>query len=299
MISTIWKQTKSGELNLPPVSPGERLTVRSFGLTDQGCVRPNNEDQFLIAELAKTLQVHQSSLPEPQTRHSYEKGYLFLVADGMGGHQGGEKASALAVRTVEEFVLNALKWFLRPEEGSQEVSVTEEFREALRSADRHIQRVAARQSDLRGMGTTLTMAYLLLPHLMLAHVGDGRCYLARQGKLIQLTRDHTLVQDLVRHGALTREQAAHHHLRHVVTNALGGDEPGINVETRQIEVGAGDVLLLCSDGLWEMVPDEEILHTLQEANGSQEACEQLIARAKEAGGKDNVTAVVVRILAAG
>jgi protein phosphatase len=143
-----------------------------------------------------------------------------------------------------------------------------------------------------GMGTTLTMAFVADWKLFVAHAGDSRCYLLSGGELHQLTHDHTQVAELVRAGVLSPAEASQHPYRHVITNVLGGHEPGVWVEMHKLALEAGDVLLLCSDGLTEMVPDARIAAILQEEPEPRRACERLVAEANEQGGKDNVTALV-------
>src|ERR1044071_4515282 len=132
------------------------LTVKAFGVTDQGRVRSTNEDQFLIAELTKAMRIWQTSLPEPKARFGEERGHLFLVADGMGGHRAGEQASALAVVAIEQFTLHTLKWFFHSE-GTEAQRVLTQFQTALRQADACILEEAAEDPALKGMGTTLTL----------------------------------------------------------------------------------------------------------------------------------------------
>jgi protein phosphatase len=277
-----------------PTQPDERpLGVRAFGLTDRGRVRPSNEDQFLVATLAKALQVEHASLPKSKVEYGDTRGHLFVVADGMGGHQGGEHASALAVDLIEEFVLNTYKWFFQLK-GPEGQNVLTEFHNALRHMDAQVCRAATERPELRGMGTTVTMAYALLRDLFVVHVGDSRCYLFRDGELYRLTHDHTLVQELVRRGHLKAEDAAKHQWRHVVTNVVGGTEPGVNPEVHKLHLEEGDVLLLCSDGLTEMVPDDAIARVLRDETDPQRACQRLVAQANERGGKDNITVVVAR-----
>ena len=146
-----------------------------------------------------------------------------------------------------------------------------------------------------GMGTTLTMAFVVNRRLFVAHVGDSRCYLLSGDELHQLTQDHTKVAEMVRAGALSAAEASWHPYRHVVTNVLGGNETGCHVEMHKLDLEAGDVLLLCSDGLTEMVPDDRIATILQEEQDhAQRACERLVAEANERGGKDNITVIVAR-----
>ncbi len=269
------------------------LAVKTFGITDRGRVRPSNEDQFLIAELTKTMRIWQASAVDQTAQFGDERGHLFLVADGMGGHQGGEEASALAVLAIQEFTLNTLKWFF--EANAQEAQrVLGQFHTALREADRRIRAEAAEHSELTGMGTTVTMAYHLNAQLCVVHVGDSRAYLYRGGELEQLTRDHTLMADLLRSGDIQPADVAKHRFRHVITNVVGGSDVGVNVEAHALEVEAGDRLLMCSDGLTEMVTDDVIAATLRAEPDPEPACRTLLAKANEAGGRDNITLLIVR-----
>jgi protein phosphatase len=270
---------------LPP------LCVRSFGLTDVGKVRANNEDQFLIAVLLKSLQVERTSLPQRKVQHSSDRSYLFVVADGMGGHAGGERASALAIDSVETFILETFRWFAQCKSQEQD-KVLVDFQSALGLANARVLAEGVQHPELHGMGTTLTLAYSLNDVLFVAHVGDSRCYLCRHGILYRLTRDHTLVEEMVRSGALKVEDVAEHHWRHVITNAVGGDTASVKVEVHKVRLEGGDRMLLCSDGLTEMLPEKDISRILQTEAEPEQACRCLVACANEAGGKDNITVVV-------
>ena len=287
--------TRPAPASCPPASSRPSLTVRSHGRTDPGRQRPTNEDQFLIAALSKALQVQGSSLEQPDVQFGDPLGYLFVVADGCGGHAGGEKASQLAVHSIEQFVVDTLNWCaqLRPDAGGD--TLLGEFQKALAQANDRLIGEANRRPELHGMATTLTLAYFLHRDLFVAHVGDTRCYLLRNGLLYRLTRDHTLVAEMVRRGLLKPEEAAHHAYRHVVTNVVGGSDPGVQVEMHKLTLEGGDCLLLCSDGLTEMVPDAEILNVLVTAQPEPAAaCDRLVALANEKGGKDNITVVAAR-----
>jgi PPM family protein phosphatase len=273
------------------------LTVKAFGVTDKGKVRETNEDQFLIAELTKAMRVWQTSLPEPKLQVGEERAHLFLVADGMGGHLAGERASALAVAAIEQFMLNSFRWFFGS--GSpDEQRVLAQFQSAIRHADARILEETAAHPELSGMGTTVTMAFHLGAQLCVIHVGDSRAYLYRDHELHQLTEDHTLVADMVRSGALRRDQVAEHQLRHTITNVVGGPELGVNVEARALEVRDGDRLLLCSDGLTEMVTNEAIAATLDAEPAPEAAAKKLLAQANDGAASDNITLIVVRFDAA-
>jgi serine/threonine protein phosphatase PrpC len=144
------------------------------------------------------------------------------------------------------------------------------------------------------MGTTLTLAYSLNEELFVAHVGDSRCYLCRHGILYRLTRDHTLVEEMVSRGALSAEEAEKHHWRHVITNAVGGSDPKVKVEVHKVHLEAGDAVLLCSDGLTNMLSDEKMARILEAEVDPEQACRQLVAQANEAGGEDNITVILAR-----
>src|SRR5215216_3229625 len=166
--------------------PQRALTVKSFGITDKGRVRESNEDQFLSAELTKGMRIWQTSLAEPKRQLGIERGHLFLVADGMGGHSAGEQASALAVAAVEQFTLNTFKWFFDADEPEARRVLTQ-FEMALRHADARILAASTDNPELRGMGTTLTMAFHLDAQLCVVHVGDSRAYIYGDNALYQLT----------------------------------------------------------------------------------------------------------------
>jgi len=269
------------------------LAMKAFGITDTGKVRKSNEDQFLIAELSKRMKVWQTSLPEPQLQIGEDRAHLFLVADGMGGHRAGERASMIAVAAIEQFTLNTFRWFFAADSpGAQKVLA--QFQSALSQADAKILAEASENPELQGMGTTLTMAFQLGAQLCIVHVGDSRAYLYRAGALHQLTKDHTVVAELVRAGAIKPEEAARHHLRHVITNVVGGPTIGVKVEARAFEVQAGDRLLLCSDGLTEMVNNDAIAATLDAEAEPEAAAKALLVLANDGGGRDNITIVIAR-----
>lgn len=279
-----------------PTAPAARppFELRSHGLSDRGRVRETNEDCFVIAELARTLHVHQSNLPQSRATYSCHRGHVFLVADGVGGNKAGEVASELTVRTIEEFLLNTLKRFsnLQP---SEEQGVVRDLQNALVQADARIFQEISTHPEWRGMGTTLTMAFAVNWRLFVAHAGDSRCYLYSAGKLQLLTQDHTLTGEMVRRGIITPQTEEHHPWRHVVTNILGGKEKGVRAELHSLDLHPGDIVLLCSDGLTEMVSAERIAVILQEEAEPKGASERLVAEANALGGKDNITAIVARI----
>jgi len=222
--------------------------------TDVGRVRERNEDSYLAREP------------------------LFAVADGMGGHRGGNVASELAIETLSSFRM--------PAQGAAAALVEDIKRANLRVMER-----GASDRDLRGMGTTVTALVTQDARAYIAHVGDSRAYLLRDG-LQQLTEDHTLVQRMVREGRLTPEEAGHHPQRSVLTRAVGVED-GLDVDELTLDVHSGDRILLCTDGLTSMVDNDAIERILKDEPDPQAAAEQLVSLANEAGGEDNITVVLV------
>ncbi|MHB8657500.1 MAG: Stp1/IreP family PP2C-type Ser/Thr phosphatase [Solirubrobacteraceae bacterium] len=206
---------------------------------------------------------------------------VFVVADGMGGARGGEVASRIAVEIFEQGL---------PDAGTPE----ERLAVLVREANREIHRRSRTEKELDGMGTTLTAAFLDDGQLAIAHVGDSRAYLLRDRVLQRLTQDHSLVDELVRRGKLTEEQAAEHPQRSIITRALG-PEANVEVDTWTYPVRPGDVLMLCSDGLTSMIGEDQIAGALVETPGLREAADRLIHEANDAGGRDNITVVLFRI----
>ena len=214
--------------------------------------------------------------------NAFVRAPLFVVADGMGGAQAGEVASKLAVDEFHEAL---------PDEGSAEERLTDR----IRAANRRIYELSRTEHEHAGMGTTLTAAYLDDDdHLAVAHVGDSRAYIFRDGELTRLTQDHSLVEELVRQGKLTEEQAAEHPQRSIITRALG-IEGDVEVDTWSYSMRAGDVVLLCSDGLTSMIGEDTIGRILGGETSLDRAADQLIGAANEAGGRDNITVVLFRI----
>jgi protein phosphatase len=278
----------------PTGSHAPVVKLDSGAMTHQGKVRSNNEDHFLVARLAKSMQICKTSLKNSgETKFSDEDGYLMVVADGMGGAAAGERASALAVESVESFALNSLKWFLHLDK-SDESQLLGELRQSLELADKAVVDEADANDRLYGMGTTLTMAYSVGQDLYIVHAGDSRAYLLRDDNLEQITTDHTLVQLMVSGGVLTPEAAKVHARRNVVTNVIGGPNLGVHAEIHKIRIQDNDVILLCSDGLNEPVEDALIAETLKTTNDPEKAASKLVDLALEHGGPDNVTVVIAR-----
>lgn len=264
------------------------------GLSHPGRVRQNNEDHFLIAKLAKSMKIVQTNLNHTgATRFSDEDGYLLIVADGMGGAAAGERASALAIQSIEQFALNTLKWFFHLG-GAGESVLLDELRQSIEGADRSVIDESKGNYHLAGMGTTLTVGYCVGADLYVVHAGDSRAYLFREGHLEQITCDHTLVQLLVENGLITPEAAKVHARRNVVTNVVGGPQAGVHSEIHKVRLLDGDIFLLCSDGLTEAVSDDRIAAVLGSSASSHALARQLVETCLGAGAPDNVTVIVAR-----
>jgi PPM family protein phosphatase len=206
---------------------------------------------------------------------------LFAVADGMGGAKAGEVASAVAVEAVESA-------------GESSEPVEAQLAEIVRDANRRIYELAVADESRRGMGTTLTVAKVHGDEVSLAHVGDSRAYMMREGELSQLTRDHSLVAELERSGQITAEAAEHHPQRSIITRALG-PEPNVEVDTYTLQGRDGDVFLICSDGLTSMISADEVSAILRASGSLDDAADALIRAANQSGGKDNITVILFRL----
>ena len=238
------------------------MRLSSFAGTDVGRTRSGNEDSYFCGRT------------------------VFAVADGLGGHQGGEVASAAA---VEPLAALDGRGFADPGEAAEALAG------AIAKANSAILDQASSNPSLWGMGTTVTAAAVAGDHLQLAHVGDSRAYLLRDGSFGQVTTDHTVVGELVRRGRLTPAQAAVHPERSILTRAVGLDSR-IPVDTPDpIDLRPGDQVLLCSDGLTEAVPDPQIAELLTTNPDGHAACRALIDTANNAGGPDNITLIVIRV----
>jgi protein phosphatase len=277
--------------------PGASSFVRVdlAGLSDPGRVRKTNEDHFMGARFDRTMRTLTSNLPQGDVPPEYaETAYAFLVADGVGGAVAGELASRTAVHAVVDLVLETPDWIMRIDKGLAD--------EVLKRMERRFQKVrevlvthATEDPRLKGMATTMTVAVTLGVDLLTTHVGDSRAYLFRRdGRLELLTHDQTMAQSLADAGAISQEEVAHHPSRHVLTSALATRGAFAQVELKHSRIEDGDTLLLCSDGLTEMVPDGSIAKVLAAKESAEKSCGRLVELALDAGGKDNVTVVVAR-----
>lgn len=250
------------------VRPG----IEVASLSDLGCQRDDNEDSYLYWEPASEAEFQR-------------KGRLAVIADGMGGHEGGQEASRLAVETVREVYDQGFR-------DDPQAALVESFA----AAHARIQSFAEQHPVFHGMGTTCTALVLRGRQLYFAHVGDSRLYLVRGARILRLTRDHSYVGRLVESGIVRAEDAEKHPQRHILTAALGaGSEVVVDGADQGITVQDGDDLLLCTDGLWSVVSEEE-LQTAVRSHPPAECCAALVKLARQRGGPDNITLQVLRVL---
>jgi protein phosphatase len=275
--------------------PEGAIHVRVAALTDVGRTREHNEDAFLVGDLAAPDPLAftgETGTPGDPREHLValpHTGMLFLVADGLGGAAAGEVASHMAVRTVFDALRERM-----PDAATDGGAFAAALRDAALAANASIHHVAARNAELRGMGTTLTAAALLGDTLFLAQVGDSRAYLVRNGAAQQLTKDQSLMQRLLDAGEITPEQAETSARRNIILQALG-PEPMVKVDITHQPVRRGDLLLLCSDGLSGQVRAETLAEAAVNASDLGELCTSLVHQANAAGGPDNITVVAVRL----
>ncbi len=247
----------------------DRIVVA--GLTHQGMVRKDNQDSygFIEPESESLLESH---------------GRLFIVADGLGGHRGGKVASKMAVDVIGKLYFSSGKKAVYPA-----------LLHALELANKSIYEASGQHEELRGMATTCTALVLKWPLLYMAHVGDSRAYLVRNGAIKKLSMDHTLVEEMVHSGIINQDEAKSHPDSHILTRSLGILQAvEVDVMDPALQLLGGDSLLLCSDGLTVYLEDEEILQAVLQ-NSPDRACEVLVETANERGGRDNVTVEIVHI----
>ena len=247
------------------------MKITSCGITDVGLKRGHNEDNYLINEELN----------------------LYVVADGMGGHAGGEYASAIAVNTVEEVVTSLEGQDIELDiDDPVEVS-KHKLSHAVRLAGRRIFEKAREQPEYHGMGTTVVVLLVRAGNAYIAHVGDSRVYVMRDGQIEQVTEDHSLIAEKIRHGLLTKEEAKNHKMRNVITRSLGYQED-VEVDLTVRAIRRGDQFLLCSDGLSGLVEDEEMQHHMT-ISEPQVAGRVLTELACERGGDDNITTIIALV----
>ncbi len=243
------------------------MILTAGGKTDRGLVRANNEDYLYYSENLG----------------------LLVVADGMGGHASGETASRLAAQALRDYFRQNRS--LIGDRDASYSATTNRLSAAVQHANRVVYEAARSLPELSGMGTTIAAAVIAENQLSIAHIGDSRVYLVRSGSIEQLTDDHSLVQEQVRQEKITKEEAARSEIKNILTRALGIDAEA-KPDLCELTALNGDIVLLCSDGLYNMVSDEKMLEVISSASNAQAACDLLIDAANENGGKDNVSVVV-------
>ena len=284
----------------------ERLTRRFYetephvpvraefaAMTHPGKVRDRNEDHYLVVRRSRTRDVLATSLPVELLAHSEQTAYTVAVADGMGGHAFGEVASLLALLTGWELGGGEIKWTVKMNEEEEE-DLRLKADVFFRLIDRALHDAADERPRLAGMGTTLTLTYSFGPWLFVMHAGDSRAYLHRGGAIRRLTKDHTLSQMLIESGTTEPGSALERERRHILVNYLGGPARSVSVDFSRHELEDGDRLVLCSDGLTDLVSDDEIAEILNRHDELDAACGALVDVALDRGGRDNITVVVGR-----
>lgn len=244
--------------------------MESVFLTDKGKVRPHNEDSGGIYQ-------------------SDNGRLLAIVADGMGGHLAGDIASSMAVKQLEQAWLQVRDEFTNPEQAEKWIKTQ------VQKANEHLYQYALNHQDCKGMGTTLVLAVCTMDFITVGHIGDSRCYILNENGFSQLTEDHSLVNELVRSGEITKEDAEHHPRKNVLLRALGTEQT-VEVDIKTIGWDVGDTILLCSDGLSNKVSEKELEKMLANPNGLEEKGKMLIDSANAAGGEDNITLSIVKFV---
>jgi protein phosphatase len=288
-------KTSSASSDTQPVvsaRPASVLARVDIGaLTHTGHVRANNEDHFYVARATRSLETMLTSLPAGEVpERADEINHVMVVADGMGGHAAGEVASRLAISTLVGLALDIPDWIFRVDD-ERAPEMQRRAREVVQQVGSLMFERGRQDPALRGMGSTLTCARNCGRDLWIIHVGDSRAYLLRAGRLERLTRDHTYAQLLVDTGQLLPDDVTRSGLRHILTNALGGNTTNVHVDVDLLHLEDGDRLMLCSDGLTDCVDDKTIATTLS-GGAAEQACQRLVLLALDGGGGDNITVVV-------
>jgi serine/threonine protein phosphatase PrpC len=294
------KTDPGSRISAPAASASQNLCLESmvkvdFGaVTHAGKVRKNNEDHYLVGRLGRSLEPLMTNMPAGQLPERLaEYGHGMLVADGMGGEAAGEVASRMAINLLVKLIIETAKWGRRLDKQEAE-ALAARMEGYYRAIHTELVHQAEINPAVTGIGTTLTLAYSFCSDLFVAHVGDSRVYLLRDGQLSQLTHDQTVAQRLADAGDIPQEAVATHRLRHMLTNALGGHKGSVVAQLEQFRLADRDRLLLCSDGLTDMVDDAAIETVLREIDPPQQAAEKLLELALDAGGRDNITIVLAR-----
>jgi protein phosphatase len=267
-----------------------------FGLTHPGKVRPANQDHFLLASIHRRLDIIQTSLTDQERLRFPEDriAFLAMIADGVGGTDGGEEASRLALETATRYISESVNCYRSSAAGT---TFENALQDAAMVAHAAVQERLKSEPDLRSMATTLTLWFGVWPWYYLLQVGDSRYYLYRDGRLTQITRDQTMAQDLVDQGVLKRADADKSRLAHVLSSAIGG--PATMPVVTRLRADWQNVHLLCSDGLFKHVTDERIAERLRTMTSAKQVAEQLLQDALDGGGSDNISIIVGQALPQG
>ena len=254
-------------MNVQTIARGDLMEVGAY--SHIGKVRDTNEDAYYISDNDDLK--------------------LFIIADGMGGHNAGEVASHIAIDTIKDYIAEKIALYPMISEDN----IHNIIQEAIIHANQVIFTKSLKEMDYQGMGTTLTVV-LILPEIYIGHVGDSRAYLYHNDKIRQITQDHSLVGELLRNGSITENEARIHPKRNIITRALGTDH-NIMVDLYKIEKNKDDIIILCTDGLSNLVDVEEIKDVIAQCPSIQDGCEHLVSLANERGGYDNTTVVAIKI----
>ncbi|MDH4130270.1 MAG: protein phosphatase 2C domain-containing protein [Gemmatimonadota bacterium] len=277
-----------------PLSVPRRENADIHGVTHPGLVRKENQDHFLIATIHKVLQVFQTSVPAETlgSLTSPSRGFVFLVADGVGGGPGGKEASRTALKGVVDYVVKAMDLYVQIDP-AVELEYLAELLHSVEKSHELVRQVRKSEDDEETGATTLTMVCIRWPRAYMIHVGDSRCYRLRNGELELLTVDQTMAQAMVESGALSPDQAERSALKHVLYSAIGGSraEP----YTFATDLEWNDVMLLCTDGLTKHVSDTEIRDALRTCTDAKATAEELLQLVLDRGASDNTTVVIGRL----
>jgi protein phosphatase len=275
--------------------PGALLAVDLAAVTHAGHVKANNEDHYLIMRFGRSLANLHTNLGPELLAPSYDlTGYSLVVADGLGGLAAGEVASRVALTKLVELVVDTPDWVLGLKEKEYSATVQARMADRFLKIDESLKENAEQNASHAGMSTTLTAVATLGYDLVIGHIGDSRVYLFRDNTLTQLTKDHTMAQELIDAGISNGSDSRHRSMRHVLTAALGSLGPGRQPEVQQLGLNPYDQLLLCTDGLTDMVDNRTIASVLRSSQTADQACQNLVTLALAAGGLDNVTVVLAR-----
>lgn len=269
--------------------------IVSAARSDIGRMRKSNQDQFAIADLHKSLEIESSSMPLASRARLWGStcGRLLLVADGMGGHRAGSRASLMAMDLVINQLVNRIHWPMQSDIDDEQRFIAE-LKAMVEATHRVIFLESQAHADFYGMGTTLTLCYIKWPAMYLVHVGDSRCYLIRDKVAQQLTQDHTMSAQFTHNVEFASQSLENSPWRHVLYNALGAGSETVVVDVQKVELKLGDHIALCTDGFYQHITARELVDELSSSQNLDDACRRMVDTANSRGGNDNITVVVAR-----